>query len=171
MDSVFSDLMNHTVVIYLDDILVYSRRPELHSTHVKQVLQRLRQHQLYCKPEKCEFDKTEVQYLGYHISPTGISMDLEKVQAILDWPSPSSFKETQYFLGLANFYCQFIFDFAEQTSHITQTLKKENLRNGFIWTRTAEAAFQSLKKAFTQAPILRHPDTSKQFIVIANASE
>ncbi|KAJ1088498.1 hypothetical protein NDU88_001655 [Pleurodeles waltl] len=130
IDSVFSDLLNQTVVIYLDDILIYSRNPELHSSHVKQVLQRLRAHQLFCKPEKCEFDKTEVKYLGYHLSPTGISMDQEKVQAILDWPSPSSIKETQCFLGLANFYRQFILVFAKQTSHITHTLKKENLTKG-----------------------------------------
>ncbi|KAJ1176082.1 hypothetical protein NDU88_001365 [Pleurodeles waltl] len=123
MDSVFSDLLNHTVAIYLDDILIYSRRPELHSSHVKQVLQTIREHQLSCNPEKCEFDKTKVKYLGHHLSPTGIAVDQEKVQAILDWPSPSSIKETQCFLGLANFYRQFILDFAEQTSHITQTLK------------------------------------------------
>ncbi|KAJ1187078.1 hypothetical protein NDU88_003857 [Pleurodeles waltl] len=171
MDSVFSDLLNQTVVIYLDDILIYSRNPELHSSHVKQVLQRLRAHQLFCKPEKCEFDMTEVKYLGYHLSPTGIAMDLEKVQAILEWPSPSSIKETQCFLGLANFYRQFILDFARQTSHITHTLKKENLKKGFVWTEAAEAAFQELKRAFTQAPILRHPDTTKQFIVVTDASE
>ncbi|KAJ1142196.1 hypothetical protein NDU88_008523 [Pleurodeles waltl] len=157
--------------MYLDDILIYSRRPELHSSHVKQVLQRLREHQLSCKPEKCEFDKTKVKYLGYHLSPTGIAMDQEKVEATLDWPSPSSIRETQCFLGLANFYQQFILDFAEQTSHITQTLKKEILKKGFVWTMAAEKAFQSLKKAFTQAPILRHPDTNKQFIVVTDASE
>ncbi|KAJ1189836.1 hypothetical protein NDU88_006578 [Pleurodeles waltl] len=171
MDSVFSDLLNQTVVIYLDDILIYSRNPELHSSHVKQVLQRLRAHQLFCKPEKCEFDKTEVKYLGYHLSPTGIAMDQEKVQAILDWPSPSSIKETQCFLGLANFYRQFILDFAKQTSHITHTLKKENVTKGFVWTNAVETAFQDLRRAFTQAPILRHPDTNKQFIVVTNASE
>ncbi|KAJ1164023.1 hypothetical protein NDU88_004470 [Pleurodeles waltl] len=171
MDSVFSDLLNQTVVIYLDDILIYSRNPELHSSHVKQVLQRLRAHQLFCKPEKCEFDMTEVKYLGYHLSPTGIAMDQEKVQAILEWPSPSSIKETQCFLGLANFYRQFILDFARLTSHITHTLKKENLKKGFVWTEAAEAAFQELKRVFTQAPILRHPDTTKQFIVVTDASE
>ncbi|KAJ1150750.1 hypothetical protein NDU88_003539 [Pleurodeles waltl] len=98
-------------------------------------------------------------------------MDPEKVQAILDWPSPSSIKETQCFLGLANFYRQFIADFAKQTSHITHTLKKECVTKGFVWTKDAETAFQDLKKAFTQAPILRHPDTNKQFIVVTDASE
>ncbi|KAJ1141703.1 hypothetical protein NDU88_008031 [Pleurodeles waltl] len=98
-------------------------------------------------------------------------MDSDKVQAILDWPSPSSIKETQCFLGLANFYRQFIADFAQRTSYITQTLKKDNLRKSFCWTQDAELAFQELKKAFIQAPILRHPDTNKQFIIVADASE
>ncbi|KAJ1138851.1 hypothetical protein NDU88_005232, partial [Pleurodeles waltl] len=122
-------------------------------------------------PEKCEFDQIEVKYLGYCINQTGVAMDSDKVQAILNWPSPSSIKETQCFLGLANFYRQFIADFAQRTSFITQTLKKEHLKKGFCWTPGAESAFQDLKKAFIQAPILRHPDTSKQFIVVTDASE
>ncbi|KAJ1198064.1 hypothetical protein NDU88_001908 [Pleurodeles waltl] len=171
MDSIFSDLLQQTVVVYLDDIMNFSVHPEEHSKHVHQVLERLRQHHLFCKPEKCEFDKTEAKYLGYCINQTGVAMDSDKVQATLNWPSPSSIKETQCFLGLTNFYRQFIADFAQRTSYITQTLKKDHLKKGFCWTQDAELAFQDLKKAFIQAPILRHPDTSKQFIVVADASE
>ncbi|KAJ1148696.1 hypothetical protein NDU88_001524 [Pleurodeles waltl] len=171
MDAIFSDLLHQTVVVYLDDILIFSVHPEQHTKHVLQVLERLRQHHLFCKPEKCEFDQTEVKYLGYCISQVGVAMDSDKIQAILDWPSPSSIKETQCFLGFANFYRQFIADFAQRTSYIIQTLKKESLRKGFCWTKDAESAFQQLKHAFIQAPILRHPDTTKQFLVVTDASE
>ncbi|XP_069061907.1 uncharacterized protein [Pleurodeles waltl] len=102
----------------------------------------------YSKPEKCEFNKIEVQYLGFHINQVCIAMDPKKVQAILDCPSPASVKETQCFLGLSNFYRQFIKDFAQQQSQIIQTIKNERLKKGFIWTEETERAFQSLKHAF-----------------------
>ncbi|KAJ1121322.1 hypothetical protein NDU88_009435 [Pleurodeles waltl] len=171
MDSVFSDVLNQYVVIYLDDILIYSRDPEHHVDHVLQVLERLKKNQLFCKPEKCEFHKSEVRYLGFCINQHGISMDPDKVSAILDWPSPTSIKETQCFLGLSNFYRQFIQNFAHLQSFITQTIKKENLKKGFIWTKEAEHAFQELKTAFTQAPVLRHPDNTKKCIVVTDASD
>ncbi|KAJ1097177.1 hypothetical protein NDU88_002303 [Pleurodeles waltl] len=99
-----------------------------------------------------------------------ISMDPEKVQAVIDWPSPTSVKETQCFLGLSNFYRQFIKDFPLQQGQITQIIKKENLKKGFTWTEEAERAFQNLKPAFTEALIVRHPDTTKKFIVITDSS-
>ncbi|KAJ1130407.1 hypothetical protein NDU88_008760 [Pleurodeles waltl] len=171
MDSVFSDVLNQYVVIYLDDILIYSRDPNHHVDHVLQVLERLKKNQLFCKPEKCEFHKSEVRYLGFCINQHRISMDPDKVSAILDCPSPTSIKETQCFLGLSNFYRQFIHIFAHLQSFITQTIKKENLKKGFIWTKEAERAFQELKTAFTQAPVLRHPDNTKKFIVMTDASD
>ncbi|KAJ1084320.1 hypothetical protein NDU88_004471 [Pleurodeles waltl] len=171
MDSVFSDVLNQYVVIYLDDILIYSRDPEHHVDHVLQVLERLKKKQLFCKPEKYEFHKSEVRYLGFCINQHGISMDPDKVSAILDWPSPTSIKETQCFLGLSNFCRQFIQNFAHLQSFITQTIKKENLKKGFIWTKEAERAFQELKTAFTQAPVLRYPDNTNDFIVETDASD
>lgn len=92
------------MVVYLDDILIFSQSLEQHRTHVKQVLQQLHKNQLYAKLEKCEFEVTQVAFLGYIISPRGFSMEPKKVQAILDWALPNNLKAIQHFLGFANYY-------------------------------------------------------------------
>ncbi len=103
-NEVFRKFLHQFVIIYIDDILIYSQNQAEHCRHVEQVLQKLREHHLYLKLEKCEFHRTTIQFLGYVISTQGVQMDNNKLQAIRDWSMPSSVKELQRFLGFANFY-------------------------------------------------------------------
>lgn len=104
MNELFSDLIDVNVIVYIDDILIYSENPDHHEEHVKEVLSRLMKNHLFCKPSKCTFSTTTVGYLGIVVTPEGISMEKEKVKAVKDWPKPTKVKEIQSFLGFANFY-------------------------------------------------------------------
>jgi hypothetical protein len=104
MNHIFQEYLDHFVVIYLDDILVFSSSIKEHTRHVRLILSKLREHGLYAKGEKCEFNRTSVEFLGYVISPSGITMDPRKVATNHDWPIPTRLKEVQSFLGFANFY-------------------------------------------------------------------
>ena len=108
MNNIFSDMLDVHVFIYLDDILVYSDDPIEHKKHVREVLRCLRQNGLYCKPEKCHFDKDTVNYLGFVLSKDSLKMDQSKVQTIQDWPESRKVKDIQSFQGFANFYRRFI---------------------------------------------------------------
>ncbi|XP_060754226.1 uncharacterized protein LOC132865708 [Neoarius graeffei] len=137
--------------------------------HVRVVLIHLLQNHLYVKAEKCEFHQHRISFLGYIISSEGVSMDPSKVSAVTSWPTPTSVKELQHFLGFANFYCHFIQGFSSITIPLTSLLKKgpKHLQ----WNPTAEAAFGHLKQAFTSALILQHPDLSKPFTLKVDASD
>ncbi|EIE91154.1 hypothetical protein RO3G_15865 [Rhizopus delemar RA 99-880] len=139
-----------------------------HQHHVSLVLEKLREAKLYAKAEKCEFDVDRVDFLGFTISPTGISMDQSKVSTITAWPTPKSVHDVQVFLGFANFYRRFIKDYSKLTLPITALTKKNCI---FTWSSDADAAFQGLKQAFTSAPILRHFDPNSQIIVETDASD
>ncbi|KIN98513.1 hypothetical protein M404DRAFT_78708, partial [Pisolithus tinctorius Marx 270] len=104
VNTIFADMLDVCVVVYLDDILIYSGDKESHKQHVREVLHQLRLHGLYAKPEKCEFHSDSVKYLGFHLSPAGLTMSKEKVQTICDWPEPCKVKDIQSFLGFTNFY-------------------------------------------------------------------
>ncbi|XP_053499602.1 uncharacterized protein LOC128619445 [Ictalurus furcatus] len=169
INDVLRDMLGHHVIAYIDDILIYSDSREEHVHHVRQVLQRLLRHQLYVKAEKCEFHRTTIAFLGYVISPEGISMDQEKVQAVVSWPTPTTIKELQRFLGFANFYRRFIRNFSAIANPLTSLLKGKPKR--LSWNSSAQSAFDKLKKAFTTAPIIKHPDPSRPFIVEVDASE
>uniref|UniRef100_A0AAR2JHU7 ribonuclease H n=1 Tax=Pygocentrus nattereri TaxID=42514 RepID=A0AAR2JHU7_PYGNA len=169
INDVLRDMLGKFVIAYLDDILVYSPSLEKHIHHVREVLMRLLQNNLYLKGEKCEFHLRSVAFLGYIISQQGIVMDDHKVEAVLDWPQPTSIKELQKFLGFANFYRRFIRNFSGIAAPLTSLLKGNPKR--IYWNTQAEKAFQDLKKAFTQAPILAHPDPKLPFVVEVDASE
>ena len=104
MNDIFTDLLDVCIVIYLDDLLIYSFDTSQHISHVREVLRRLRKHGLYAKAEKCEFHTTSVEYLGYVLSPKGLTMADDKIRAVLAWPEPRKVKDIQSFLGFANFY-------------------------------------------------------------------
>ena len=113
MNDIFSDLLDVHVIIYLDDILIYSDNPMDHTKHVREVLRRLRLHGLYARPDKCHFSSDSVEYLGFILSKEGLKMDQSKVQTIQDWPEPRKVKDIQSFLGFANFYRRFISDYSD----------------------------------------------------------
>src|SRR5882724_5527620 len=166
MNDIFADMINITVIIYLDDILIYSNNMSDHKAHVQEVFQRLHANGLFSQANKCEFHLTSCEYRGYMLSPEGLTMVPYKVQIIQDWPKPQKVKDIQSFLGFANFYCRFIFGYSEITVPLTRLTHK-----GTIWHFTDEchSTFEALKKAFTTAPVLTHwiPDT--QITVETNA--
>ncbi|KAI2662149.1 Transposon Tf2-9 polyprotein [Labeo rohita] len=161
--EVLQDFLHQSVIVYIDDILIYSRSKAEHRHHVAEVLQRLREHQLYLKAEKCSFHQSSVHFLGYIIDRHGVRMDEGKVNAVVSWPEPKTIKELQRFLGFANFYCRFIKNYSLITSALTNLLKGHP--KTLIWTSDASAAFTTLKQAFTQAPLLTHPDPDLPFVV------
>ncbi len=168
INKVFRDMLNRWVIVYIDDILIYSDSYEDHVQHVRVVLQRLIANQLYAKTEKCEFHQSTVSFLGYVISSGGVAMDERKVRAVVNWPRPHSVKELQRFLGFANFYRRFIRNFSTVEAPLTSMSKKGPQH--LVWTPRATSAFQELRKRFTTAPILHHPDPELEFIVEVDAS-
>lgn len=168
INDVFRDMLNRWVVVYIDDILIYSNTYHEHIQHVRAVLQRLIQHKLYAKAEKCEFHRTSTSFLGYIISREGVAMDDGKVKAVLEWPQPHTLKELQRFLGFANFYRRFIRNFSGVAAPLTTMTRRKTSR--LTWSPEAVRAFQELKRRFTSAPILRHPDPELPFTVEVDAS-
>ncbi|MBW0584881.1 hypothetical protein O181_124596, partial [Austropuccinia psidii MF-1] len=126
VNAIFQDLLDSYVVAYLDDIMVFSKSEEEHVTHVSNVLSRLRANNLFPKASKCLFHVSSVEYLGYVVSSEGLKIDQAKVQQILNWPPPLSFKALQSFLGFANFYRRFIKNYSKKISSLTSFLKKDS---------------------------------------------
>jgi len=158
MNNVFSDLLDVYIVVYLNDILIYSDDITQHRSHVKEVLNRLQKAGLYVKAEKCEFYSDSVKYLDYVLSPSGLTMSDAKVKIIQEWPEPKKVKDIQSFLGFANFYRHFIFNYSDIVIPLTCLTRKDTLWN---FNDDYRIAFNNLKQAFTSAPILMHwvPDT------------
>ena len=125
VNTIFADMLDVCVVVYLHDILIYSEDMESHQQHVQEVLRRLQLHHLFAKPEKCEFHLDSVEYLGYHLSPEGLTMSLDKIQTISDWPEPRKVKDIQSFLGFANFYRRFIFNYSNIVVPLTRLTHKD----------------------------------------------
>ncbi|KAK3520041.1 hypothetical protein QTP70_011913 [Hemibagrus guttatus] len=169
INDILRDMLDQFVFVYLDDILIFSSSLQEHVIHVSKVLRRLLDNHLYVKPEKCEFHVTQVQFLGFIIKPGQIKMDPQKVQAVVDWPSPSSVKEVQRFLGFANFYRKCIRNFSSVAAPLS-ALTKGNTA-GFHWGPEAELAFNKLKCRFTSAPILILPNPEIPFTVEVDASD
>ncbi|KAG1927055.1 retrotransposable element [Pimephales promelas] len=162
------DMLNVFVFVYLDDILIFSPSLQVHVQHVRRVLQRLLENRLFVKAEKCVFHAQSVTFLGSVVSAEAISMDPDKVRAVLDWAVPDSRVALQRFLGFAHFYRHFIRNFSQVAAPLTAlTLSKTR----FVWSGNAQDAFDHLKRLFTSAPILITPDPKRQFIVEVDASE
>jgi hypothetical protein len=164
MNKFFMEYLDKFVVIFIDDILVYSRSEE---KHLRLVLQKLREHRLYAKLSKCEFWMKQVAFLGHDISKGGISMDPSKVQDVLSWNVPMSVDDIQSFLGLAGYYQRFIKGFLKISKPMTEFLEKDKK---FEWTPACEASFQELKKRLTTALILVMLDMEKSFSIYCDAS-
>jgi hypothetical protein len=172
MNSVFMPELDKFVVVFIDDILIYSKTEEDHVDHLRVILQRLRDDRLYAKFSKCEFWHDSVRFLGHTISSEGISIDPTKVQEVMDWKPPTLVHQIRSFLGLAGYYRRFIPDFSKIAKPMTELHKKEIK---FHWDDKCEEAFHTLRKLLTTAPLLAapllaQPDNTKPFNVYCDAS-
>ena len=167
MQQLFHQHLDRFVIIYLDDILVYSKSIENHHKHLRIVLNTLRKNRLYAKLSKCCLYQDSVSFLGHVVSSKGVEMEQEKIKAIQEWPTPKTVKDIKSFLGLAGFYRRFIRNFSKISAPMTALLKKDVK---FDWSEKHETAFQELKHAITNAPILANPDPNFPFTVITDSS-
>jgi hypothetical protein len=167
MNKVIMDELDKCVVVFIDDILVFSKTAEEHEEHLRIVLGKLRQYQLYAKFSKCEFWMEEVAFLGHVLSAKGVAVDPSKIEAVSKWQSPKSVTEIRSFLGLAGYYRRFIENFSKIAKPMTELLKSNTL---YVWSDKCEANFQELKTRLTTTPVLTLPDASKDFMVYCDAS-
>lgn len=167
LSTILRALNGECLVLFLDDVLVYSKTLEEHRLHSRQLFDILRANSLFAKRSKCHIGATEVDFLGYTVSKEGISMQLRLKSSILDWPTPSSTKEVQQFIGQANYYRKFILGYAKILRPISDLVR----RNQFEWGTAQVEAFDMLKDALTSAPVLAHPSSHKEFVVSTDASQ
>ncbi|WVZ81719.1 hypothetical protein U9M48_029063 [Paspalum notatum var. saurae] len=167
MNSVFMNELDKFMVVFIDDILVYSKNEKEHEEHLRIVLSRLREHKFYAKFSKCAFWLKEVAFLGHILSAKGVAVDPSKVEDVLNWKQPQTVTEIWSFLGLAGYYRRFIKDFSKIAKPMT-TLTQKNAK--FAWSSKCEEAFGTLKKLLTSAPVLAQPDITKPFDVYCDAS-
>ncbi|KAH9752508.1 Endonuclease [Citrus sinensis] len=168
MNKVLQPFLDRFVVVYLDDIVVYNTTLEDHAQHLRQVLQVLRDNELFLKLEKCSFAQQEVEFLGHKIAGGKIMMENVKVKAILDWEPPSKVPELRSFLGLVNYYRRFIKGYSAKAALLTDMLKKNRT---WHWSEECQRAFEELKKAISEEPALALPDHTKPFEVQTDASD
>jgi hypothetical protein len=167
MNSVFMNELDKFVVVFIDDILIYSKSKAEHAKHLRIVLQRLRDHKLYAKFSKCEFCLDSVKFLGHTISKDGISVDPRKVKEVMDWKPPKLVHQISSFFGLAGYYRRFIPDVSRIDKPMTELLKKGVK---FVWSEECAQAFHTFRKHLTSAPVLTQSDMSKPFEVFCDAS-
>ena len=191
MNQIFSPLLNRCVCVYLDDLLIYSRTRQEHYQHLQSVFHLLRKNDLRIKASKCEFFKSQLKFLGHIVSAAGFSPDPKKVQVVTDWPTPATVQDVRAFMGLANYFRKYIQGFAKLAAPLTNLLKQldpneavkarklrrmplhqiEAMKSKFLlkWNPECQASFDGLKTALSSEPVLRLPDFTKPFEVIADA--
>ena len=163
----FSDLLDEFVIVFIDDILVYSKSHEEHERHLSFILQRLRERKLYAKFSKCSFWLEEVAFLGHIVRKEGVTVNLEKIREMVDWQRPTSVTEVGSFLGLASYYRRFVEGFSKIATLMTKLLQK-NVK--FQWNDKYKQSFQELKRRFVSVPILTLPVNGKEFTAYSDAS-
>jgi hypothetical protein len=166
MNAIFRPHLRKFILVFFDDILIYSPTWEMHLHHVTQTLDILKQQQFYLKASKCAFGKQELEYLGHIVSHQGVKVDSNKIEAMVAWPQPANISELRGFLGLTGYYRKFVRNYGLIAWALTNLLKKGQ----FSWNAEAEEAFQTLKKAMTTTPILAMPNFNDTFIVETDAS-
>ena len=167
MNRVFQPYLDKFVIVFIDDILVYSRSVEEHEDHLRTILQTLREERLYAKFSKCEFWLDQVVFLGHVISSRGIEVDPRKIEAVLKWESPTNVSEIRSFLGLAGYYRRFVEGFSILAGPITKLLRKGV---DFKWDEHCQRAFMELKRRLTSAPVLTLPSGEGEFVIYSDAS-
>ena len=166
INSVIGQELRHCCLVYLDDIVVFSKSADEHLQHLQAVLSKLQQAKLYAKLSKCRFALQSIKFLGHVIDAQGIYPDPDKVQIVQDWPVPRNVSETRSFVGLAQYFRKFIQGFPTLIAPLTSLFKKDV---AFVWTQKCQDAFEGCKKALTTAPCLKLPDCNEPFTVITDA--
>jgi len=168
MDDIFEDLiLEGVVVVYLDDILIFMETLEEHRKITRRILELPEKHKLYLHSDKCEFEKTMIEYLGVIISHNSVAMDPVKIAGVTEWPAPTNKKEVQSFLGFTNFYRRFIRDFSEHARPLFDLTRNDS---GWRWGEAKRTASARLKGSVTSAPVLISPDPTKPFCIEADSS-
>ena len=167
MNRVFRPYLNKFVVVFIDDILVYSRDEQEHEQHLKIVLQTLREKKLYAKLSKCDFWLKEVSFLGHIVSAEGIRVDPAKIEVVVNWKPPQNVTEVRSFLGLAGYYRTFVKGFFVIASLLTKLLRKGVK---FEWTDKCHNNFEQLKEMLVEAPVLTQPTSKKEYTLYSDAS-
>ncbi|KAI3802312.1 hypothetical protein L1987_30442 [Smallanthus sonchifolius] len=167
MNRVCKPYLDQFVIVFIDDILIYSKSQEEHEEHLRLILELLKQEQLYAKFSKCDFWIREVQFLGHVINEKGIHVDPAKVEAIKNWAAPTTPTEVRQFLGLAGYYRRFIEGISKIAQPLTSLTQKDKPYN---WSETQESAFQLLKQKLCSTPILSLPEGTDDFVVYCDAS-
>ncbi|KAA0037939.1 Retrovirus-related Pol polyprotein from transposon 17.6 [Cucumis melo var. makuwa] len=165
MNQVLHPFLDKFVIVYFDDILVFSRTLDEHHVHLQQLFEALAKNELYINLKKCIFCMEEIAFLGFIIRKNHILMDEKKVKAIKNWPIHTSVKEVQAFVGLASFYRKFIHNFNTIAAPITDCLKKGT----FLWENRQQDSFELLKENLSNNPVLKLPDFSQPFAVAVDA--
>nr|GEZ43551.1 putative reverse transcriptase domain-containing protein [Tanacetum cinerariifolium] len=168
MNRIFHEYLDKFVIVFIDDILVFSKSKEEHEDHLRTVLQTLRQEKLYAKFSKCEFWLSSVAFLGHIVSAEGITMDPAKVEAITKWPRPTSVTEVRSFLGLAGYYRRFVEGFSRLALPMTKLMRKGEK---FVWNEERKKSFEELKQRLVSAPVLTLPSGSGGFQIYSDASK
>jgi RNase H-like domain found in reverse transcriptase/Reverse transcriptase (RNA-dependent DNA polymerase)/Aspartyl protease/Zinc knuckle len=168
MDSLFSGLIGKSVVVYLDDLNIYSKTFEDHLEHLQEVFNILQKAGLKLKPQKCVFAQKNLKFLGYVVGEHGISTDPAKIEVVKTFPVPKNLRQLRGFLGLASYYRRFVEGFTKIAAPLNELLKK---KVRYKWTGTQQQAFERLKAHLTSAPILAYPDFEKEFILFTDASD
>lgn len=166
MNSILGPLRDH-VLVYLDDICVISKNPEEHERHLRQLLQLLRENKLYAKASKCEFNRTDLRFLGHVVGRDGLRVDPDKIKTVREWPVPKDVQQVRQFLGLCNYFRKYIMGYAAIAAPMQDLVNK---KAPWVWGDKQQQAFEALKHALTHAPVLVLPDFTKPFEVISDAS-
>lgn len=166
MNTIFRPYLRKFVLVFFDDVLIYSPDWNTHLEHVRQAFELLRQHKLYLRLNKCAFGQQQIEYLGHVVTHDGVRVDQGKIKAMLEWPQPTNISELRGFLGLTGYYRKFVRDYGVIAQPLTNLLKKGK----FLWSADAESSFQALKTAMTTTPTLAMPNFDEPFVVITDAS-
>ena len=169
MNDLFRDMINKgDITTFIDDVLVTTETEEGHDEIVEEVLRRLEENDLYVKPEKCVWKVREIGFLGVIMGPEGFRMETEKMEGVMNWPTPQCVKDIQKFLGLANYYRRFVKNFAKIAKPLHQLVRKDEK---WKWEGEQEEVFAKLKRIFTTKLVLAAPDLDKEMRVKADASD
>jgi hypothetical protein len=168
MNTIFAPMLRKFVLVFMDDIFVYSRSLEEHKQHLTEVFKLLQDNQLYVKQSKCSFAQPQLEYLGHIIGVNGVATDPEKIAVIQNWPTPTFVKQVRSFLGLTGYYRKFIRQYGIISRPLSDLLKKNTV---FCWTAIHQAAFEALQQALMTAPVLKLPDFCQKFSIETDACD